>query len=175
MGGTGLQTARFIGLERQPFLVEAFIAHVYYKATRPSIPLANPAGPYDEIPLQLQIPLCAGAVMFDEGGRKWVDAGSDQTTIAVVQIVNPFDQRIDLRDYVIELFGQPVDLAHLPGIDALDVNGNENYWLYPGSEEQPISNRRLCPLSYLSALGRYLLPVFQRLEKNVVLPTVCRH
>jgi hypothetical protein len=86
-----------LGLERQPFITEAFVAHAY-----------APTG---------TIPRGSDPPYHDEGDR-YVAAGMPQTTIVVVQIANPFvrapeDPRgaaLDLSSYVLRAFGRDVRL-----------------------------------------------------------------
>ncbi|MCP3905110.1 MAG: hypothetical protein GY715_15910 [Planctomycetes bacterium] len=90
-------STRFLGIERQPFFVEAFIGHVYETLEIPGDPEAGVPGWTNSGRRVL--------VADDSEGR------SLQSTIVAVQIANPFDEPIDLGDdrftYEIELFGQP--------------------------------------------------------------------
>jgi len=79
-----LSNQRYMGLEAQPFILEAFIAHVYQDARI----VNTPTGP-----------------------QNGVDASSEQTTIVVVQIANPFERPIDLSHYKLRIFGQDVPMA----------------------------------------------------------------
>ncbi|MCH8152532.1 MAG: hypothetical protein IH830_09200 [Planctomycetes bacterium] len=103
---------RFLGLERQPFLLEAFIGHVYASKAIPEI-LPPPVDPpqYDGFP------------------GNYVDQGHDQTTVVVVQIANPFDQAIDLSQYKLRVFGQELVLSTIPGLPQLQ----------PGTESNPVT------------------------------------
>jgi hypothetical protein len=85
-------------LEGQPFLTEAFIAHVYSSDSLPEPP-ANADGPLDSIP---------------DGKGNYVVAEHERRTIVAVQIANPFDHQIDLHEYVLSVFGQELSLAVLP-------------------------------------------------------------
>jgi hypothetical protein len=88
---------RYMGLEAQPFILEAFIAHVYEDAR-----VVDPGtGPVNS-----------------------VDSTSNQTTIVVVQVANPFERPIDLSHYKLRIFGQLVDLRGV---------------LLPATEEAPRS------------------------------------
>jgi hypothetical protein len=85
---------RYVGLEAQPFLVEAFVAHVY------------------EAELQ------AGDMHFGVGDAEQIDPGdhilcltSPQSTMVAVQIANPFDRPLSLEGFVLDVFGQSLDFA----------------------------------------------------------------
>ncbi|MHC5008615.1 MAG: hypothetical protein ACYTGF_14785, partial [Planctomycetota bacterium] len=83
---------RYVGLEAQPFLVEAFVAHVYEsgeQAVRMHFGLGNAEliNPNDHI-------LCLT---------------SPQSTIIAVQIANPFDRPLSLEGFVLDVFGQSLD------------------------------------------------------------------
>lgn len=80
----------FLGMEAQPFLLEAFIAHVYADTG------VVPPG-------------------FVRAGENYVDATADQTTVVVVQIANPFSRMIDLSNYKLRIFGQDVALSGILG------------------------------------------------------------
>jgi len=107
------ETTRYLGIERQPFLVEAFIGHVYEAREIPGDPEAGIPGWTNSGRRVL--------VATDERGR------SLQSTVVVIQIANPFHEPIDLADdrftYEIELFGQtPLslnDVAREMGITSL--------------------------------------------------------
>ena len=115
---------RFLGMERQPFLLEAFIGHVYETY---EIPPGLPPGwtnSGDRIILE-----------DDDGGT------SLQSTVVVVQIANPYDQPIVLHDpsnpdlprYEIELFGQaPISLQAIA-----EALGPAFYQLPPAREDLP--------------------------------------
>ena len=106
-------TTQFLGLERQPFLLEAFIGHVYASKAIPEIP-----GPVDPPPPQY----------YGYQGN-YVDQDNDHTTIVVVQIANPFDQPIDLTQYKLRVFDQELDLSTIPGLPQLQ----------PGTESNPVT------------------------------------
>jgi len=112
--GAPTPNARMMGMEPQPFLVEAFIGHVY-KAIE--IPDVDPQGdPYTN---------AGGYVVLDP-----VSGGADQdrrTTIVVVQIANPYDSPIDLNGYTIRVFGREYHLRDM----------TENKILPPATEERP--------------------------------------
>ncbi|MHC4981474.1 MAG: hypothetical protein ACYTGT_21050, partial [Planctomycetota bacterium] len=89
---TSTDTFRYVGLEAQPFLVEAFIAHVYE---------------YGAIATEMH---------FGVGDAEQIDPGdhilcstSPQSTIVAVQIANPFDRPLSLEGFVLDVFGQSLD------------------------------------------------------------------
>jgi hypothetical protein len=83
---------RYVGLEAQPFLVEAFVAHVYESGEQAvrmhfGVGDAELINPNDHI-------LCLT---------------SPQSTIVAVQIANPFDGPLSLEGFVLDVFGQSLD------------------------------------------------------------------
>ncbi len=118
-------TVRYLGLERQPFLVEAFIGHVYETYVIPG----DPDG-FGYTNSQQRIIL-----EDDDGGS------SLQSTVVVVQIANPYDQAIILHDpsnpdlprYEIELFDQmPISLQAIA-----EALGPDFYELPPARDDLP--------------------------------------
>ncbi len=85
---------RYLGMERQPFLLEAFIGHVY-KAVE--VPDADP----------LNIPYS------NSGNYVILEDPTLRSTVVAVQLANPFDEPIDLSLYEVSVFGQVVDLGPL--------------------------------------------------------------
>jgi len=92
---------RAYGMERQPFLVEAMVGHVYKgeQALRSHPDNGN------------------GAIV---AGDNVVCADSERSTFVVVQIANPYSEAIMLDDprehYELEVFGQSLNLAPNPAI-----------------------------------------------------------
>lgn len=85
---------RMLGMERQPFLLEAFLGHVY-KA------VVVPDADEQEVP-------------YDNSGNHVILEDPDlRSTVIAVQLANPFDQPIDLALYEVSLFGQVVELGPL--------------------------------------------------------------
>lgn len=89
---------RAMGFERQPFLVEAMIGHVYDSEVALNAHASPAIAPGDHI-------VCG--------------SGSNQSTFVVVQIANPFDEDLLLNDprahFELEVMGQTFDLAQLAG------------------------------------------------------------
>ena len=85
---------RYLGLERQPFLLEAFIGHVHASEEIDEI-LPPPPDPPQ---------------YFGYPGN-YVDDSHEQSTIVVVQIANPFDEPLDLSRYKLRVFDQVIDLT----------------------------------------------------------------
>ncbi|MCH7475375.1 MAG: hypothetical protein IIA27_11965, partial [Gemmatimonadetes bacterium] len=81
---------RFLGMEKQPFLVEALIGHVY-KATTIATDI-HPGTP----------PIAPG--------HNILCADSPTSTIVVVQVANPFDSVLDVSDFRLDVFGKTVSL-----------------------------------------------------------------
>ena len=100
---------RFLGLERQPFLLEAFIGHVHASAPIPQIPGDDPPPPQ----------------YFGHPGN-YVNDSHEQSTIVVVQIANPFDEPVDLSRYKLRVFGQMIDLTGIPDLPLLPAASEKN-------------------------------------------------
>jgi hypothetical protein len=92
----------YIGLEAQPFLVEALIAHVYryeLEAEYDHVTFGDP-------PIQK--------------GDKIVCQDSPQSTIVVVKVANPFDVPVPMGAFALRVFGaeMPFNNAAVPGLSA---------------------------------------------------------
>lgn len=124
--GIGATWPRFIGVQRQPFLVEAFVAHVHGSRPIPvdGGPVIGPDGA--EPPPDYWGP--------DDGFHHYVtyEPGNDprQTTVVAVQIANPFDKPVDLREYSIRVAGTTIDLSTITEIQT-------DPWLHAATEEYP--------------------------------------
>ncbi len=91
---------RYIGQEKQPFIVEAFFALVYPKSNTnlpPSVP--GQTNPY-------QIPL-----VFQGGGEHFVDSSTKPSVVVAVQIANPYDTPINLADFRLRFYGKSYAFA----------------------------------------------------------------
>jgi hypothetical protein len=103
---------RFVGLEMQPFLVEAFLAHVYQLAE----------AQWDHEPGVFGEPQVLA-------GHRVLCSGLEPSTMVVVQIANPYDRPVTLIEYdangdpvyeagalvskfELSVFGQTLDLGH---------------------------------------------------------------
>ncbi len=85
-------TDKYLGMEQQPFLVEAAIAHVH---------MADVVATDFHIGINDQI----------TAGDNIICQGSPQSTIVAVQIANPYGRRLELNDYRLRIFGQVVNLG----------------------------------------------------------------
>ncbi|MEM7227966.1 MAG: hypothetical protein AAF432_04040 [Planctomycetota bacterium] len=112
-----LQPNRMIGLEAQPFLLEAFIAHVHGSDQMPTPP---PGAPGQLSP--------ASDPILNSGS--FTVADHEQSTVVCVQIANPFEVSVDLWDYVISVFGQNLRLADI-------VPNTDERYLPPATEWRP--------------------------------------
>jgi len=110
--GFPVGTVRYLGLEAQPFLVEAVVAHVH------ELHIAQFDHPADP-PFAPAIGIFNHVLRYQTG-----DPNCDQQTIVVVQIANPFDIPVNLGDYRLSVFGQDLDLEPLQLA--------EDLWLDPG-------------------------------------------
>ena len=138
----------FLGVEPQPFLLEAFVAHVH---SAQEIPERDELGiPYrdedQEANTVFENPY--GPCANGTGGSATPQSTPGpndpnwQSTIVVVQIANPFDVAIDLSDYVIDVFGQEFEIADLVGTPTADTTQQpaflaEQLLLPPGTPEAP--------------------------------------
>ena len=136
----------FLGVEPQPFLLEAFVAHVH---SAQEIPERDELGiPYrdedQEANTVFENPY--GPCANGTGGAATPQSTPGpndpnwQSTIVVVQIANPFDVPIDLSDYVIDVFGQEFEIADLVGTPTADTTQDflaEQLLLPPGTPEAP--------------------------------------
>ncbi|MBL9149143.1 MAG: hypothetical protein JNM94_10670 [Phycisphaerae bacterium] len=92
---------RYIGMEKQPYIMEVFTALVYPKAK------LDPA-----LKTELQnagIPVGNDYVLpniFAGGGEHWVDSSVKPGVVIAVQIANPYDTPISLLDYRLRMFGK---------------------------------------------------------------------
>ncbi|MCA9286739.1 MAG: hypothetical protein KDA22_16060, partial [Phycisphaerales bacterium] len=148
---------RFIGVERQPFIMEAVIAHVYSKG---EVPASYP-GPLhpDDVTAGTRIRIPLGQ---PDEGEFFVNSESDVHTVVVVQIANPFDRPLvlatrplaggpEVPEYRLRVFGKTVTLrfsncdnAALGAMQTLkiDTNGDgtldyEQLLLLPCTEDEP--------------------------------------
>jgi hypothetical protein len=96
------ETRRHLGMERQPFITEAFIGHVYLSSgTVPANPLSPPNPQFHKV------------------GDNYVVDG-DPSTVVAVQIANPYvrdfndpEYAIDLSNYQLRVAGKTVSLTGL--------------------------------------------------------------
>ena len=125
-GGGGTPNTRFLGIEMQPFLVEALIAHVHE---------ADPAG-------------SAHPNNIDSGDHIMCDMAPGSTVI-VVQIANPFDEVLDLSPFQLNVFGQPFQLPAVP----LNPGASRNYYAVGGDlDDNPTLETEWLTLLNIDAL-----------------------
>jgi hypothetical protein len=94
---------RYIGQEKQPFIMEVFFALVYPKSQLnlpPSVPGQTN---------QYEIP-----ITFLGGGEQFVDSSSKPGVVIAVQIANPYDTPINLFDFRLRIFGRSYSFAAGP-------------------------------------------------------------
>ncbi len=97
----------YMPIDPQPFIVEAFIGHVY----KPSETVPNEFKPTAVTNADCENPIPPGIAMHygNSGSPIILDRGDDdpyRSAIVVVQIANPFDVPINLRDYRLRVMGQ---------------------------------------------------------------------
>lgn len=123
--------ARYVGFERQPFLVETVIAHVH-EGTEALVDHPGVAA-----------------------GDTVICGNSDSSTIVLVQVANPFDKDLDLSPFEIKVFGDTHNLSGALGAGAsriyysiegeLDENELEGEWFGllsmdgPGVDTEPVT------------------------------------
>ncbi len=121
-----LQNLSFPGMEKQPFVLEAFFGLVYpastlqdsvraelladqgYQQLLQSQGEPQPAPGTDEIPYG-----------FGNAGDKWVDASSEPAIIFAIQLANPFEEPVPLQDVFIRIgdsnsLNQCLNIGKLP-------------------------------------------------------------
>jgi hypothetical protein len=118
---------RFLGVEPQPFLMEAFIAHVYLRSkVPPGYPGPLFAGDNGLIPLGQP-----------GEGQKFIDSNSKIRTIVAVQVANPYNVPIvlaqrplnppnapfSLGDFAIRVFGQIYRFEFATCDNVIQANG----------------------------------------------------
>ncbi|TVQ51530.1 MAG: hypothetical protein EA377_12365, partial [Phycisphaerales bacterium] len=130
----GSDEVGYLGIDPQPFLLEAFVGHLYKGYEIPEFWIdPDPDDPDDDPIPYVDVdgnPEVGQYVVLDQS---LVDGADDphRTAIVVVQIANPFDVPIDLWDYEITVFGQTYRLG--PDFNA------------PGTENLPEDARFLAP------------------------------
>ena len=111
---------RYLGLELQPFLVEAFVSHVHASKRLP--------------------------VGVDGFPGNYVDETAENTTIVVVQIANPFHRTIpveELRKYRLRVFNRAIDFNSIPNLRPLEPATEEEpstaiFYLIPETFEHDL-------------------------------------
>lgn len=110
---TPAPNARFMGMEPQPFIVEAFIGHVYSDIGTTVTALDANGTPYN-----------------NAGQHVVTEDASRRSTVIAVQIANPYNRPINLDDpncqFQVRVFGQEFDLGGL-GLGSL----------LPATEDRP--------------------------------------
>ncbi|MDY7107738.1 MAG: hypothetical protein SYC29_03790, partial [Planctomycetota bacterium] len=140
------ETIRYLGMERQPFLLEAFIGHVYE--------------PESVTPPQGTLGWLNNGAPILLSTQDWDDDGTAETvpskTLVIVQIANPYAEPIILAsddggggpdpdfpyEYRLDVLGEePVSLstiarAEAPTVD-FDGDGDVEYYLPPARDNRP--------------------------------------
>lgn len=119
--GNATPNARYLGLEPQPFLVEAYIGHIYRAILVPSAPDPNAQDPQGD--------------PYTNGGHNVVvEDPARYSVVIAVQIANPFNKPVDLSNFELNVFGQKVTLAGIlqPATDEVPTTAIF-YAIKPGS------------------------------------------
>ena len=92
-----IQDRFYLGMEKQPFIMEVFFGLVYPRSTftENDWPGEDPPAGEEELPPDV-----------DDGGENFVDSSSKPTAIIAVQIANPYDTPISLGDFRLEFYGK---------------------------------------------------------------------
>ncbi|MGA1223498.1 MAG: hypothetical protein ACO31E_02905 [Phycisphaerales bacterium] len=87
----------YLGMEKQPFIMEVFFGLVYPKSdfNEGQWPGEDPPVGEEELPPDI-----------DDGGENFVDSSSDPSAVIAVQIANPYDTPISLGDFRLEFYGK---------------------------------------------------------------------
>jgi hypothetical protein len=117
----------YIGQEKQPFIMEVFLALVYPKSkiSQPLKQALQAAG--------LPVPSSDFDIpsIFDDGGENFVDASSKPIPVIAVQIANPYDTPINLADFRLRVFGKVYNFNATPQPDPTNPSPFESYGIGP--------------------------------------------
>ena len=120
-----------LGLEMQPFLVEAFVGHFYSTRVVPDDYSDSIGGGVGVPPIDPVI-----------DGTRFVDGSCERTTVVAVQIANPFDKPIpaqELAKYRISVSGRhfPLSAAVQDDLELTEVQ-LDNYFSIPANGLSPL-------------------------------------
>lgn len=115
---------RYIGMEKQPFLMEVFVALVYPKSKIDPALKAELAAAGVAVNNDYVIPN-----VFADGGEHFVDSSVKPGVVIAVQIANPYDTPISLLGFGLRMFGKNYPLASAPQGPAVTLG--------PASEGRP--------------------------------------
>lgn len=137
---------RFVGMEPQPFLMEAFFATVYpssfadnaTRATLEAAPASYP-GELDDIPGSREIP-----GEFPHAPERWIDEKSLPAIVFAIQVANPYDVPVPLHDLEVKIGDNNATLkfALMPSPHPTTLQGRKFYnpselYLGPTLPDQP--------------------------------------
>ncbi len=99
------QNQFYLGLEKQPFIMEVFFGLAYPKSNFDESAWTSQGGTpppsgQEELPPDV-----------DDGGENFVDSTSQPRAVIAVQIANPYDTPISLGDFRVQCFGQTFSFA----------------------------------------------------------------
>ncbi|MFM7051919.1 MAG: hypothetical protein ACKOYN_07295, partial [Planctomycetota bacterium] len=100
-----VQNRFYMGMEKQPFIMEVFFGLVYPKSRFDEAEWAGfggspPPGGAEELPPDVE-----------DGGENFVDNTSKPKMVIAVQIANPYDTPISLGDFRLQVYGQNFTFA----------------------------------------------------------------
>jgi len=101
------QNRFYLGMEKQPFIMEVFFGLVYPRADfneNEWNQLIQASGGTGTVPATVSLP--DGQLGVDDGGENFVDSSSKPTAVIAVQIANPYDTPISLGDFRLEFYGR---------------------------------------------------------------------
>lgn len=110
------QNQFYLGMEKQPFIMEVFYGLAYPKSNFTELEWTSQGGSPPP-PNQEELP-----PDIDDGGENFVDSTSKPRAVIAVQIANPYDTPISLGDFRLQCFGQTFSFA-AASIAAGPVNG----------------------------------------------------
>ena len=99
------QNQFYLGLEKQPFIMEVFFGLAYPKSNFAELEWTSQGGSPPP-PNQEELP-----PDVDDGGENFVDSTSLPKAVIAVQIANPYDTPISLGDFRLQCFGQTFSFA----------------------------------------------------------------
>lgn len=101
------QNRFYLGMEKQPFIMEVFHGLVYPRSDFNETEWNNAiqaSGNSGTVPATVTLP--DGQLGVDDGGENFVDSSSKPTSIIAVQIANPYDTPMSLGDFRLEYYGK---------------------------------------------------------------------
>ena len=102
-----VQNRFYLGMEKQPFIMEVFHGLVYPRSDFNEAEwnnLIQASGGSGTVPASVELP--DGQLGVDDGGENFVDSSSKPTSIIAVQIANPYDTPLALGEFRLQYYGK---------------------------------------------------------------------